>query len=473
MNTAEFIQSFSPSQRPSGLEWFAKKIHDHTLLVKIARVVLGAFGVIALACAFTWGSILVGAIGIIDLVIVDVAYHNLSFYGIIENSMASHAYRAKSCEGGRLFYQGDVPVITLESDDPYKAGKAQGYLTAPQALKLARRSRVMAGMPEPSQVQGTLAQIKQQIPAEYVTEMQGVVDGINKWIGEQWFWSRQSKVSFDEILLSHLMPDSLYFHPSRQRTRQQIPQVACTVAIGKNRNSGLVFGRNMDWPSFGLAGTYSLVINRKYKGAKHSTVEIGIPGFCGTLTGMNEQGFSVAMNVCAKGHHNEGGIPAAFYNRKALESCASVSEGSRFISRNHPLGSYHFTMADAKEAKSTHFFQGKFGYHTTRKLEAGKPLITTNCSYGSAGSQYLHMHSSQERQAILDRLFSRAKEEIAPGEKDLEALIAHGLTLPPVNNVITTHTVEMMPGQKKMRAAFDNSYSASQPLKEIDTTELF
>ncbi|NGX26258.1 MAG: hypothetical protein K940chlam6_00173 [Chlamydiae bacterium] len=56
---------------------------------------------------------------------------------------------------------------------------------------------------------------------------------------------------------------------------------------------------------------------------------------------------------------------------------------------------------------------------------------------------------------------------------NIQALIAHGLTLPYVNNVITTHTVEMLPGEKRMRAAFDNSYSASQPMQEIDTTDLF
>ncbi|NGX26260.1 MAG: hypothetical protein K940chlam6_00175, partial [Chlamydiae bacterium] len=307
-----------------------------------------------------------------------------------------------------------------------------------------------------------------------LTEMQGMVDGINNWINEQWWWGRYPKVSFDEILLAHLMPDSLYFNlRGEESATQRIPQVACTVAIGKNQNSGLVFGRNMDWPSFGLAGMYSLVINRKYKNDKHSTVEIGIPGFAGTLTGMNKHGFSVAMNVCAKGHYHRGGIPAAFYNRMALENCRTVREGRSFISKHNPLGSYHLNIADPNDAQSTHFYQGKLGNNTTRNLERGKPLITTNCSYGNFGQRDLHMHSSQERQEILDRFFDGAKEQIRPGEKDLEALIAHGLTLPYVNNVITTYTVEMLPGEKRMRAAFDNSYSASQPMQEIDTTELF
>jgi len=234
----------------------------------------------------------------------------------------------------------------------------------------------------------------------------------------------------------------------------------------------LVFGRNMDWPSFGVVGSHTLIINRKYTNGKHSTAEVGIPGFVGTLTGMNKHGLSVAMNVCARGYHHEGGIPATIYNRMVLERSKTVRDASYVISRNNPLGSYHLNVADKHTAQSTHFYQGVFGRHVTRYLSSGKPLITTNCSYGTSGSRYDHMHHSAERREVLDRYFSGAKASIHQGGKQLHDLVSHSLSLTPVNNVITTHRVVMVPEKRQMRVAFDNTFAGSQPLQDLDLRKL-
>ena len=479
ISTSEYIQQFStPVPKISFIEKMAQWIHDHPLLVKITRLALCILGAVALGCSFAFGNVFLGAFGITAIAATEVLFRKLDSFGVLSSSMSYHAFKPAKCEGGRLFYQGDVPILSIESDNPYKAGKAHGYLTAPQALQLARRTRQMAGLPDPSHLD--LTQIKQQIPEEYLTEMKGMVDGINLWIDQQWFWSRHPKTTFDEILLGQLMPDGAYYIP-KKKGNQAHPiassapansAIACSVIIEKNRNSGLVFGRNMDWTSFGLVGIYSLVINRKYKNGKNSTVEVGIPGFVGTLTGMNQHGLSVAMNVCLEGYYQPEGIPAAFYNRMVLENNQSVRQGCSFISDHDPLGSYHLSLADSEEAQSVHLYQGFPKRHITRKLEKGKPLITTNCSYITSNKTYLHTQYSQEREAILHHFFEGAKERIRSEEKDLEALIAHSQTLSPVNNVHTTHAVEMIPGKKRMLVAFDNSFAASQPMHEIDTKGL-
>ena len=82
------------------------------------------------------------------------------------------------------------------------------------------------------------------------------------------------------------------------------------------------------------------------------------------------------------------------------------------------------------------------------------------------------MHCSLERRRNIESLFNHATKHVKRKEQDLEALVAHSLTLPYVNNVITSHAVEMVPHKRLMRVSFDNSFAASHPLQEVDTTHL-
>jgi len=42
--------------------------------------------------------------------------------------MKQHAFKSGKCEGGEVHYVGDIPVLTLDTESPYQAGKAQGLL---------------------------------------------------------------------------------------------------------------------------------------------------------------------------------------------------------------------------------------------------------------------------------------------------------------------------------------------------------
>lgn len=113
----------------------------------------------------------------------------------------------------------------------------------------------------------------------------------------------------------------------------------------------------MDWPSLNIFGSHTFIINRKYAATKLSTVEAGLLGFVGTLTGMNKRGPCLAMNVCSGNTKKIEGMPAAFYNRYCLEHCATVQDVAAKVAEKPPLGNYHLSAADKNHATSFHFNQ--------------------------------------------------------------------------------------------------------------------
>lgn len=493
MNTDLFINQFNQAHpffvNFSGMEKAAYWIYNHPAIVKtveISGMCLGAAACLILSPAVfkasKLGAVACALIGALTAAVTFVAYKVLDIVVAPHHSMETHVFTPAVFKAGRLYYQGNTPILELQSDDPYEAGLAHGYLMGRPLddllgqLKFIKR---LAGMPEAQQIPKTLQSIREKLLPEHLRELEGLVAGYKQWSQEH-KWSKQ-EVTVDDLILFHLMPDSLHFRPAdvepRLKDEQKKPDenpLGCTVVIDQDEKEGMVFGRNMDWPSFGVFGRYSLVINRKYAGQKFSTAEIGMPGFVGTLTGMNEHGFSLAMNVCSGNSGSVRGVPAAFFNRACLESCQSVQEATDKIGLESPLGSYHLNTADAQGAKSFHFYQGSGNdLHVVREWQAGQPLITTNCKYTSGGRKTAHMHCSAEREKIIQDLFDGAAAQVQADALQKAKLVEASLTLPHVNNSITTHTVVMYPQAMKMKAAFDNAYSAKAPLREIDLEPLF
>lgn len=473
-------------------------IHRHSTLVKtieVAALILGIAAVVAAPVAFPVIGASVIAIAVAGSLIALVAYLALTKLHLMyptAHSMQSHIFKPGTHGAGRLYYQGDIPILELKCDDPYKAGEAHGYLLGNHLNRILKRLDVINAssynpnpLPTAREVPNVLKALRKHIPQEYLTEMQGIADGYNKWLGEG-FLHFGRKIAVDDLILVHMMPDLLHFQSRYQEYREQpiparppVPQtqqapalvLGCTVAIDKDDKEGFVFGRNMDWPSFDIFGASSLIINRRNSGGKQSTVEVGMPGFAGTLTGMNKEGLSLAMNVCGGRTQEIAGMPAAFYNRYMLENCKSVDDVTNKVTQQSPLGFYHLSVADSNQAKGFHFFQGerigeKRGDHVIRTWKNHQPLLVTNCRYKCDGSmnESCDIEYSKQREALLRRLFNDARKSVAPEDLSIESIVAAGLALPYVNNSITTHKVVMKPRSKKMQVAFDNAYAGNRAL---------
>ena len=155
------------------------------------------------------------------------------------------------------------------------------------------------------------------------------------------------------------------------------------------------------------------------------------------------------------------GIPASLYNRACLEQCQTVSDVEAFTRNQLPLGAYHLTVADRTRAESIHFYQSPGDTHLIRRWQEDQPLSTLNCRYNP--SPNCAMHYSVERQQVIDEFFQH--RENRPLEDTL--------SLPFVNNWITTHRIVMEPQTARFRVAFDNAFAGKACLHEVPTQNLF
>ncbi|MCE5316774.1 MAG: C45 family autoproteolytic acyltransferase/hydrolase [Parachlamydia sp.] len=503
MKLDNFIQNFSrraqveankDPQLQSTEKW-RKWVHNHSTLVKVIEVaglILGLASIAAAPAAF----ILLGPVALLipiaGTALVAISYLAMTKLHLLlstAHSMKNHTFKPATFGAGRLYYQGNIPILELKSDDPYKAGEAHGYLLGAQlhrtlqTLHTVNKSSLNPHRtPSPASIPHVMKTLRAQIPEDYLREMQGLVDGYNKW-AKGGFLRRAGKVTLDDLILMHMKPDSLHFQgfDSAHAAQPQLASIhplGCTVAIDKDAKEGIIFGRNMDWPSLNIFGSHTLIINRKYSGHKQSTVEVGLPGFVGTLTGMNKQGLSLAMNVCSGNTRKIEGMPAAFYNRYCLENCKTVQDVAARVAEKHPLGDYHLSAADTNHAIAFHFNQGDRNgpqKHVVREWDQAAPLVVTNCRYQADGcaSARSHMFFSKEREELFKRLINEAKETLTPQELSMDKVIAAGLALPYINNTLTTHKVVMLPQSRKMRVAFDNAFAGKRPLHDLDTAALF
>lgn len=476
----------------SNLEKAANWIYEHPTVIKMIEIfgmVLGTSSVLLLPVSIStlgFGAIALAVTGGMIALVSFVAYRALAIIAPFHHDMQTHVFKLATFGVGKLYYQGNIPVLELQSDDPYEAGKAHGYLMGEPLDHLLNQLewvRKLAQMPQANQVPETVEAIQNVLPEEYMKELEGIVDGFNQWSKEN-KWFKAKELTIADLILFHLMPDSLHFSPQiieaqlegkkipAFRTREDLTALGCTVVIDQDEQEGLTFGRNMDWPSFGLFGTYSLIINRKYQDEKLSTVELGFPGFVGTLTGMNKAGLSLAMNVCSGNTDHVQGIPAAFFNRMCLERCQDIQEVEELMEQDVPLGSYHLSVADPVSAKSFHFYQGSAHDHVIREWQVGETLITTNCQYLSQSHEGNHMHCSRERKQLIQELFNQAQDSIAEDQFSHAKLVEASLALPYVNNSITTHKIVMYPQSKKVQLAVDNAFAGQAKLHTLDTTTL-
>lgn len=456
-------------------------IHEHPTSAKVMRAVsppLLGIGIFA-SLFFITSPLAVSLIAGLTLAGIALAtagaIANLASRIIpLHHEMKNHVFKPAECEGGKIYYEGDVPILSLDSDQPYLAGKAQGYLCGEaihQILKnLCREDRILS-LPKTDSLHQTLNEIRKILPESYKQEMEGLLAGYRQWAKEHPL--RFPKfLTEDDILLIQLLPDSMHFNPSLFKMTkapahgQEMPAVACTAIIEIDAGKGFVFARNMDWPSFGVIGTYSLIVHRNYQKGLRKTVEAGMPGLIGTLTGMNDRGLSLAMNVCYGSTKEISGMPACFYNRTCLENCSNIEELENFTKQISPLGPYHLTAADSSCAQSIHFYQAidfnTQSPHAKRHCLLKQPIVTLNTRYGPIpyGSG---VFEDKERQRQIDQFFRERNN------RPLEDALA----LPHVNNWITTHKVLMEPQTLGFKVAFDNAFAGKAPLCTVPTAKLF
>ncbi len=369
--------------------------------------------------------------------------------------MTTHMFNEGSYEECSLKYINDVPVLTLAGSSAER-GYAQGFLLGAHIEKLLERWMAILWpfIPDGTKAEELCNHWASLLPEHITLELKGIVAGFNQKMRVN---KCSTHITFNQLLLLHLVPD-IEHTSAATLARQFAPKVGCTVVM-KRENGSVKMGRLMDWPSLNVAGSRSILIQRKI-GENAYTQEVGIPGLAGVVTGKSSRGIALAMNVALGDTVNIKGLPAIFINRLILESSSTIDNVIDKLRNYSPIGRYHLSLVDNQnEGVMIHFYQGeRSGEHHIRWLDKN-PLIVTNANVTPKGDTHPYFNSS-ERKHNLELFF---KEN---GDAPLE----EALKVPLVNNQETVHYVVMEPGKNEIRCAFANAYAADAELRTVPLT---
>ncbi|MBN2479980.1 MAG: linear amide C-N hydrolase [Parachlamydiales bacterium] len=503
MATDLYIKNILPSQNfaikdPISTEKITKFVHDHPTALKTIKVAIGLFILLSLALAilgFSAGSIplaiTASAIFAATSLMTFLAKKYLPLVLPFKHDMKNHVFKENSIDGAKLFYKNDVPILQIDTLDPYKAGFAQGNLLAKNIKAISDKWDLAMSFtiaPNAKSIPNVIKEVKKTIPEKFLKEMQGLVDGYNQWVDKKILF-KPKKMTIEDAIFYHLIAEKIHFNmlfaekqlaDKKDQTTSKPNEafsVACSSIVDFDENKKVVFARNMDWPSFDVAGTHTLVIKRNNQNGFSSSAEVTVPGLIGTLTGMNSFGLSVAMNITSGNTKKVEGMPSVFLNRICLQEAKTVKDAEKIIKKNKPLGPYHLTVADKKSAKTFHMYQNplskyffiKFfqNLNKTSSLSKNRPIVVTNSRFDNNMGHYC------ERAQRILKLLKHANKNIEPENIEKEKILKEALQLPRVNNYLTTHRVMMYPEDLRMEVAFDNSFAGDQQLHSLESIDLF
>jgi len=165
----------------------------------------------------------------------------------------------------------------------------------------------------------------QHMPDAYVQEMRAI--------------AKASGEPYSNVLLANTFLDT-----SRA--------VRCSVVIATPEATAgreLLFARNNDFPTLGIAHKASLLIVYHHDPAKaHSFVAVGWPGMVGVVSGMNDAGLCVATLVSLSGKGAQPGVPFCMMYRQILEQCTTPAEALALVKKTRRTSPNNLAVAVPK-----------------------------------------------------------------------------------------------------------------------------
>jgi hypothetical protein len=136
-------------------------------------------------------------------------------------------------------------------------------------------------------------------------------------------------------------------------TLLELRRIGCSSLIVEGARSvtgGPLFGRNFDFPSFGILDRYGLVTVIRPDG-HHAFAAVSFPGLMGVLSGMNDAGLCVAtldVNETADGssRFDPLGVPLALVFRQILEECTTIAEAETLLKTTHATTQANLAVCD-------------------------------------------------------------------------------------------------------------------------------
>jgi hypothetical protein len=189
--------------------------------------------------------------------------------------------------------------------------------------------------------------IKEHIPPEYMDEMRGIADG--------------SGVPLEQIHMAHILPTITEHHQAKRNCFEDADKLfptTCSVigAIGDATEMGNVYTvRILDWlRKLNLHERPVVLCYEPQEKDKNVSVGFSWPGFCGFVTGVNDQGISFGEQGWRNtpGQESLDGIPFTFLARDMLTGASTQQEAVDYFRNADRTSSYVYLIASGREQEA-------------------------------------------------------------------------------------------------------------------------
>jgi hypothetical protein len=341
---------------------------------------------------------------------------------------------------GELKYINDVPVLIL-SGTPEEMGKQRAILCGKTAKQIINYPQMLLNRSNHSNQMSRYLEmskaISKQLPEDYKIELCASADAAG--------------IDRDQGILANTMMD-IY------------RSVACSSLIvdaERSATKGPLFGRNLDFYTFGILDPYSMVTVQRPQG-KHAFATVGFPGLCGCLSGMNDAGLSLAVHESFLSRDrasmfNPNGMPYTFCFRQILEKCTTIEEAEQMLRATPRTTPFILTVCDAKHSVV---------------LEATTKTVAAR--HGNNGICVCTNHFRTPELAVV-KLCDRYPKLVQAENFD------HPFTVSDVakkmNEVsmgkMTVHTMVFEPAAVRLNVAIGACPSSALPMKALELKPLF
>jgi predicted choloylglycine hydrolase len=217
------------------------------------------------------------------------------------------AFRPATCGPASLQLVDGIPITHLYGSHE-EMGRQHGTLLRSNIKAVLRRylDRLLRSEKRRQRILVLARKMEKQIPAGYLAEMKAV--------------AKSADVPYDDVLLANTVFDLK-------------GELFCSamVAVGKRSEDGRpVFGRTLDFLSFGMAHKHShVVVFHPDEG--RPVASVAFPGMVGTYSGMNDAGLSAGVMMVFRRGHDVGAPPYAMVFRTALERSKTTAEALKIV----------------------------------------------------------------------------------------------------------------------------------------------
>jgi hypothetical protein len=390
-------------------------------------------------------------------------FSHLSYKPLAGNSMEKRFFVEGSCRGGELKYINGIPVLKMTSQKPEEMGFAQGYLAGKNIHAMWKRYLRPGCNLLFHSLSGYEKLLKEAnkvvIPEAYRKEMEGMVEGYNKWREEEdareGLFIASRKLTLTDVIAWHSFID-IY-----KGDMEAMSPLGCSAVAVRNGN-GVLLGRNLEWPSLRVVADNTLMVVRKPEKGLQSAIAC-FAGNVGSITGVNEEGVCTILNEAGK-TFKPGRVPYNLLHRLVLEQASSVREAKEVVRNNPPASSHLMTIGSPTEATLLQFYaDGRDGY-IERGMENGILAVTNHCT--GVNGEYLPETEVSKTSQWRKRTLERDMPLINP-ERSIEA----GLVT--VQNDMTIHKIMIDPVEGRFQIAWNNTYAADLPMRSLSFDELF